>query len=748
MPSLAASLDRIAMGQLGRLQRALLPDYNLKASAYWWTMVLLGAATIAYSLLHVSQLPTDTHWQLIACGVIATLAGAFPLRIPRSTNSFAAGEIFIFLLLLLHGPAAAALASAGEALVGSWRTSKRWSSRLASPAMAAVAMFMAGSLLHWALAELKARDLFNEGVLLTASMLFAITYFVFNTLLVTLVVNLKRNEWPRLRTFLGSFGWVGFTYAGSALVAALLELTFQSFGIGVLVAAVPIIAMLLTTLHYYFRQQESDDRVLEARMQAAEREAVRTTQHLRELEHIAYHDSLTSLANRNRFNECLLQALENQRADPSRHFAVMYLDFDRFKLINDSLGHGAGDELLLKVARRIQQHVRPTDVLARLGGDEFAILTEHINNREQTVALAERLQEVLREPLQIAGKEITTSASIGITFSDFGYRTPEEVLRDADLAMYKAKAKGKAQFALFDSSLHKQATEQLSLEGDLRRALVSGQLSLVFQPIYELAPRRLIAFEALLRWHHPQRGLVGPATFIPLAEESGLIEPLSRWVLQRACKQLSAWHAQYPRMARIGMHMNASSKDFASVTFSNRVSDTLARLALAPSLLTLEITENALMERMDTAATTMTQLRALGVGLSIDDFGTGYSSLSYLSRLPINSLKIDRSFVSQLQGSAENSEIVRAVITLGASLGKQVIAEGIESAAQLGHLEQLHCGHGQGFLLAEPLTVRQASALLAGISAQSGVPAPAAEQLASKLPLSLRRQAKLLLPTH
>jgi predicted signal transduction protein with EAL and GGDEF domain len=401
---------------------------------------------------------------------------------------------------------------------------------------------------------------------------------------------------------------------------------------------------------------------------------------------------------------------------------------------------------LLKVARRIQQHVRPTDVLARLGGDEFAILTEHINNREQTVALAERLQEVLREPLQIAGKEITTSASIGITFSDFGYRTPEEVLRDADLAMYKAKAKGKAQFALFDSSLHIQATEQLSLEGDLRRALVSGQLSLVFQPIYELAPRRLIAFEALLRWHHPQRGLIGPATFIPLAEESGLIEPLSRWVLQRACKQLSAWHAQYPRMARIGMHMNASSKDFASVTFSKRVSDTLEQLALKPSLLTLEITENALMERMDTAAATMTQLRQLGVGLSIDDFGTGYSSLSYLSRLPINSLKIDRSFVSQLQGSAENSEIVRAVITLGASLGKQVIAEGIESAAQLGHLEQLHCGHGQGFLLAEPLTVRQASALLAGMSAQTGAAAPTADRQASRLPLALRRQAKLLLP--
>jgi diguanylate cyclase (GGDEF)-like protein/PAS domain S-box-containing protein len=876
MPGLATSANRVATaGAWRRLNHALLPDYNRKATAYWWTMVLLGAVTIAYSLLRVAALPGDTLWQPIAGVVIATLAGAFPLRIPRSTNSFAAGEIFIFLLLLLFGPAAAALASAGEALVGSWLTSKRWSSRIASPAMAAVAMFLAGSLLHWTVAELKARALFNEGMLLAASMVFAIAYFVVNTLLVTLVGHLKRNEWPQLRVFLGSFGWVGFTYSGSALIAALLELTFQSFGVGVLIAAVPIITMLLTTLHYYFRQQEASDRIREARMQAAERETARTTQHLRELElsekrfqsafahaaigmvlvstegrvlqanralsvllgrdgatlpgllfgdllcredagllndqlqrvlsreveafavelrcadphgrdiwvslhcgffaddvstepclifqvhditarrraeghlqHIAYHDSLTNLANRNRFNECLLQALENQRSEPSRHFAVMYLDFDRFKLINDSLGHGAGDEFLIKVARRIQQHVRPSDVLARLGGDEFAILSEQINNTHHAVALAERLQTVLREPLLIAGKEISTSASIGITFSDFGYRTPEEVLRDADLAMYKAKAKGKAQFALFDISLHKQATEQLSLESDLRHAIGGGELSLVFQPIYELTARRLVAFEALVRWSHPQRGLIHPVTFIPLAEESGLIEPLSTWVLEQACGQLRAWQTQHPRMAHIGMHINASSKDFASTKFARLVSETLDGLDLRPSLLTLEITENALMERMESAAETMRQLRQLGVGLSIDDFGTGYSSLSYLSRLPINSLKIDRSFVRQMQGSAEDSEIVRAVITLGASLGKQVIAEGIETEGQARRLEQLGCGHGQGFLLAEPLSVRQVSAMLAGLSGEPAVQLLPADPRAADLPLVLRGAAASLVDIY
>jgi diguanylate cyclase (GGDEF)-like protein/PAS domain S-box-containing protein len=857
------------------LHRALLPDYNRKAAVYWWTMVLMGAVVLTASVRSVAALATPQILQIAAGVAVATLAGFFPVRVPRSKNSFAAGEIYIFLLLAIHGPPAAVLGAACEAGLGAYRTSKRWSSRICSPAIAGLAMFVCGWMFDVTGKVLRPTGLLGPGGFMLLLMLLGAIYAFVNSTLITAVAKLKRGEAVTIGNWFGEWGWVGLTFTSAGALASLLFLTFKQFGVPVLIVSVPMLAMFLTTLHYFLAQQASAESERAARVEAAEKVAAQAAQHVHELEqsekrfqsafthasigmalvstecrvlqanralavllgrdvaaiagrpfteflfaddagmlqeqlsrivrrdveafslevrcrdangreiwvslhcgffadssptepclifqvhdvtarrraegrlqHIAYHDSLTNLANRSRFNECLLQALQNQREDPSRHFAVMYLDFDRFKLINDSLGHGAGDEFLLKVARRIQEHVRPNDVLARLGGDEFAILTEDVGNTNHAVALAERLQLVLRKPLQIAGKEVSTSASIGITYSDVGYRTPEEVLRDADLAMYKAKAKGKAQFALFDSSLHRRATEQLSLEGDLRRAIEAGELSLVFQPIYQVMPRRLVSFEALVRWNHPQRGLISPATFIPLAEESGLIEPLSHWVLESVCSQLRAWHARLPHATRIGMHMNASSRDFATSSFASRVATTLERSNLRPSLLTLEITENALMARMDQAADTMKQLRQLGVGLSIDDFGTGYSSLSYLSMLPINSLKIDRSFVNQLQGSAENSEIVRAVITLGASLGKQVIAEGVETEAQLEHLQRLGCSHCQGFLLAEPLTARQATELIDSLSAQPAAPVKEVGASGPELLFNAEREVKRLLRIH
>ncbi len=872
-----AHRNLIEQGQRGllALHRALLPDYNRKATLFWWTMVALGAVCLTLSIRSLTALQAPQLVQIAAGVLVATLAGLFPVRIPRSKNSFAAGEIYVFLLLAIHGPPAAVVGAACEAALGAYRSSKRWSSRFASPAITGVAMFACAWMFEAMSKTLHAAVPLNPGGLLLSMMTLGAIYAFVNTVLVSLVATLKRSDPVTLGNWFRDWGWVGLTYTSAGALASLLFLTFKQFGIPVLIVSVPMLAMFLATLHYFFGQQAAAERERAARVEAAEKVAAQAAQHVRDLEqsekrfqsafthasigmalvstdcrvlqanralsvllghevaaiagrpftdflfaddagllheqlarivrreveafslevrcrdangreiwvslhcgffadssptepclifqvhdvtarrraegrlqHIAYHDSLTNLANRSRFNECLLQALQNQREDPSRHFAVMYLDFDRFKLINDSLGHTAGDEFLLKVARRIQEHVRPNDVLARLGGDEFAILTEDVGNTNHAVALAERLQMVLRKPLQIAGKEVSTSASIGITYSDVGYRTPEEVLRDADLAMYKAKAKGKAQFALFDSSLHRKATEQLSLEGDLRRAIEAGELSLVFQPIYQVVPRRLVSFEALVRWNHPQRGLVSPSTFIPVAEESGLIEPLSHWVLESVCAQLRAWHARLPHATRIGMHMNASSRDFATPNFATRVATTLDRSNLRPSLLTLEITENALMARMDQAAETMKQLRQLGVGLSIDDFGTGYSSLSYLSVLPINSLKIDRSFVNQLQGSAENSEIVRAVITLGASLGKQVIAEGVETEAQLEHLQRLGCSHCQGFLLAEPLSARQATALIDGLSAQPAAPGKEAGATGPELLFNAEREVKRLLRIH
>ena len=822
-----------------RLHGALMPDYNRKATTYWWTMVSIGALVLLHCAGQVAALPREALLQIIAGAAIATLAGFFPVRIPRSTNSFAAGEIFIFLVLLLHGPAAASLAAAGEALVGSWRTSKRWTSRIASPAMAIVSMFIAGTLLDSALTLLRTRGWYSDGLLMTAAMVFSIVYFVLNTVLATLVIHLKRNQPLVLREMLSNFAWVAIAYAGSASVAGLLFLTVAQSGPGVLMAVVPIVGMLLATLHFFFRQQEADEAMRRSRVEAAEREAAQSALHVRALEmseqrfhaafthasigmalvgtdgavrqvnramtslfgaeeesligqplaalihdgdaetftaqlgrinrreadainlelrcrhrdgsdvwvaldgsffddaggeaaslivqmqditarrsaearlqHIAFHDSLTGLPNRARFHEHLAQAIEHAQQDPERRFAVMFLDFDRFKLINDSMGHSAGDAFLIQVARRIRENVRPGDVVARLGGDEFAVLCVDIEREAHAVTLAERLQLVLAAPLQIGGTEIATSASIGITFSAIGYQLPEEVLRDADIAMYRAKAAGKARHALFDASLHQQVSDRVRLEGDLRRAIENGQLTVAYQPLFNLGTGRLTGFEALARWQHPTQGLISPATFIPIAEETALIGPLTDFVLDTACRQLKLWQARSDGFSELSMQVNVSGNDIAHSGFAQRVTRAIVAARLNPSQLTLELTENVLMDRVDGAVDTLTRLRELGVGLSIDDFGTGYSSLSYLSSLPIDSLKIDASFVRGMRSGSKEAEVVRAILTLGASLGKSVIAEGIETESQYDQLRGMGCESGQGFHLSRPLVAENVELLL------------------------------------
>ena len=829
-----------------RLHRALMPDYNRKATTYWWFMVLLGAAILAHTLHTLVALPAS-GWVQVGVGVaIAMLAGFFPVRIPRSTNSFAAGEIFIFLLLLLHGPAAATLAAGGEALIGSWRTSKRWTSRIASPAMASVAMLSTGSLLEAVIAASRTQGHYSAGLLLAATMLCAVLHFLLNTVLLTAVPYLKRNQWPTPRELFGSFGWVGITFAGSASVACLLFLTFQQSGVGVLMAAAPIIAMLLATLHYFFRQQEADETVRQSRLDAVERESELAARHMGELQlserrfhsafthasigmalmsfdgqllkvntalrtllglndsqtvaqhlfsdfvdardvvslnehlvrlnsehigsfaiemrlrhrdavevwstvhgslfseadsaapclilqvqditarrkaeaglhHIAFHDSLTGLPNRRRFHEHVVQALERTRMNPQRQFGLMFLDFDRFKLINDSLGHAVGDEFLVAVTRRIQQHVRPDDIVARLGGDEFGILAEDLDCERYAMTLADRLLEALRQPFQVAGTEITTSASIGITFSGMGYTTPEAMLRDADTAMYKAKTTGKARYALFDTALHTEVSHRMRLEGDLRRALAAGQLSVAYQPLFELATGRVTGFEALARWNHPELGAVSPVTFIAVAEDAGMIMPLTDFVLRNACQQLRVWQLRDDSYADLNMHVNLSGNDIAHPGLVARVTAALVEARLEPQHLTLELTENILMERLEAALPTLTELRRLGIGLSVDDFGTGYSSLRHLSTLPVNSLKIDRAFVADLQRGSNEAAVVRAIVLLGNSLGKSIVAEGIETAAQMEQLRQMGCASGQGFHMSRPLAPELVDKMLEGMAAR------------------------------
>jgi diguanylate cyclase (GGDEF)-like protein/PAS domain S-box-containing protein len=432
-----------------------------------------------------------------------------------------------------------------------------------------------------------------------------------------------------------------------------------------------------------------------------------------ELHHIAYHDSLTDLANRNCFNERLEVAVEHTRLDASLRFAVMFLDLDRFKVVNDSLGHIAGNALLREVARRLSESVRPGDLVARLGGDEFAVLLEQVHEPGDAMALAQRLLTAMSAPMTINGTEVMPGASIGITLSDLGYRTSDEVLRDADLAMYAAKADGRRRVMLFDQSMHERIAEKLKLEGDLRRAIGEGQLSLVFQPLYDLAPHRLSGFEALARWVHPERGPIAPDVFIALAEESGHIEALTAWVINRAVEQLAAWRGAHVGTGHLDMHVNISGRDLGNAGLLPMVREVLQRHAVPAQRLTLEITETTLMGKLEVALGALHALRDVGCKFSIDDFGTGYSSLAYLSTLPIDSLKIDRSFVMGMDRQAQNVEIVRAVVNLGRSLGKKIIAEGIETVEQLATLKELGVEVGQGYLLSRPLRADHVPALFA-----------------------------------
>jgi len=836
------------------LHAALMPDYNRKAATYWWLMAGLGLCAFGIAAMQVAALAPSAQARVAIGCVVAMLAGLYPVRIPGSKNSFAAGEIFIFLLLLMHGPAAAVLAAAGEAFVGSMRSSKRWTSRLVSPAVAALAMAAAGGTLQAALHGLRALGSLNEVALLTVAMTFAIAYFVLNTALITVIPYLKRNEPMRLRALIGSFGWVGITYAASSLIAGLLFLTFEQVGIGVLTAAVPIIAMLLAMLHVYFRKRELDDAAHRVRLEAAEREAEQTARHLSELgvseqrfhsafsnaaigmalvsvnglvlqanaamqalvgrserdlvgrefggivhagdaaalaerlarcalgdaaapielrishpqghevwvsihtgtfadgaiavprlilqaqditarrsaegrlHHIAYHDSLTGLANRVRFRDSLAAAIERGRSAPQRGFAVMYLDFDRFKLINDTLGHSAGDQFLVTAAQRIVRQVRPGDIVGRLGGDEFAILIEQGADEQMALALAERLQRSLREPFQVQGTEVNSSASIGITFSSVGYQTPDEVLRDADIAMYRAKSAGRARHALFDTALRSQLSEQVRLEADLRQALDQDQITLAFQPIFDLASGRIVSFEALARWTHAERGPVPPQRFIAVAEESGLIGRLTERILSLACEQLRRWQASTGD-ALLGVQVNLSGIDLCHGALATHVSNLLRMHGIEASQLTLEITESKLMTQLERALETLTRLRDIGVGISVDDFGTGYSSLSYLSTLPISSLKVDRSFVNHMMNATQDAEIVRAIISLGNALGKTVIAEGIETSSQLAQLRARGCCYGQGYFLAQPMSADEAQLLLR--AEREGATAPTGGDLES-----------------
>jgi len=704
--------------------------------------------------------------------------------------------------------------------------------------MAALAMHGCGSAFAMAQAHLPP-DTAQVGLLFVLLLLMSLAYFAAGSLLMGSLIRLKRGEPIQPLQIFREHSWLALGYAGSASIAGLLHTTFGRFEVSVIFAAAPIIAVLLATVHVYFRHAEDEARIRAERVGAAERAAADSARHLAELresedrfqsafthaavgmvlvsadgrvvqanaslarmlgcaeaelagteiaqlfhpdddaalqaqlrdildgkattfamelrcrhareievwaslngsvftarpplsrclilqlqditarrraearlQHIAYHDGLTDLANRNYFLEQLTRVIAVVRRHPERRFAVLFLDFDRFKLVNDSLGHNAGDALLIELARRMKAVLRPNDVIARLGGDEFAIVVEDMNADREVVKLAERLQDIFAEPLFLNGVAVSTSASIGITTSTFGYDTPHQVMRDADTAMYRAKAQGKGRYAIFDSALHAEVAAQLWLEGELRRAVSDTALDLAYQPIYALDTGRLTGFEVLARWTHIKKGPIPPDRFIRVAEETGLIVPLGTWALETACRQFGLWARREAEGQALAVHVNVSGVQLVQPDFPARVRRAIEAARIEPAQLVIELTESVLIEKLAVALPHLKSLRELGVRVSIDDFGTGYSSFSMLHELPINEIKIDRSFVARLGADENGQEVVRAILTLGRTLGKTMVAEGIENAVQLRQLVEMKCDKGQGFFLGSPATPIEATLII------------------------------------
>ncbi len=429
--------------------------------------------------------------------------------------------------------------------------------------------------------------------------------------------------------------------------------------------------------------------------------ALANTRFQERLAYQAFHDPVTDLPNRALFLDRLRHA-QARMARVATRYALVFIDLDRFKVVNDSLGHGAGDDLLVQVTGRLQQTLRSGDTLARFGGDEFVVLLEDLDSEAEAVAIVERLLDSLAEPFLLAERELIVTASAGVVIGDGSHLGPDECVREGDVAMYRAKARGGGCFEVFRHDVEGGGLPRLDLEIDLRRALAEGELELHYQPVVRTQGQAVVAVEALVRWRHPVRGLVPPGEFIPLAEETGLILPLGRFVLEEACRQVGDWRRAHPELDGLVASVNLSPRQFRQADLDQQVAEALAHGGLDAASLCLEVTEGVMVDDVEAATSTLNRLKALGVSISVDDFGTGYSSLAYLKRFPIDYVKIDRSFVAGLDEKVD-SEIVRSVIRLAAAIGIDVVAEGVETADQLVRLEALGCPLVQGYHVARPL---------------------------------------------
>jgi diguanylate cyclase (GGDEF)-like protein len=702
---------------------------------FMWLIVAAGAAACLYSAYELHGGIVDGYF-LILTVITAVIGSRIAIRIPRINLNITVDDTFVFIAMLHYGGERAVMIGALAGICSALRISRKVRTVAFGGAALACAVFVTAKVLTLTFGSPTALFAHGSSVTIIGLCLMGLVQYLVHTGIGATASALRSNEsvW---RMWSRNFLWISISYFSGAAGAGFIVSSFGTPRFWAFLVSIPIIIIVYFSYDRYMREVKASARYAEeaerARAEAEHERAEQAERHVQELNayiseqerisrvleetkehfrHAAFHDSLTGLPNRAMFTELLKAEIESSKRHNDHLFAVLFLDLDRFKNINDSLGHTHGDLLLVAFAERLERTLRPIDTLARFGGDEFAILLSGMTDATDAVRVAQRIHDELTQPFTLDKNSAFATASIGIALSSSGYDRPEDILRDADTAMYRAKENGKARYEVFDHGMHARAVSRLQLESDLRQAVEQKEFCVYYQPIVSLETGRLAGFEALVRWNHPRRGLVSPADFIPVAEETGLIVPIGEWVLTEACARVREWQLAFPSHRSLSLSVNLSARQVAQADLLDRIKEALENSKLAAHCLKLEITESVVMENAEAAALMFKQLRALGVQLSIDDFGTGYSSLSYLHRFPLNYLKIDRSFVSRMTTDSENA-IVRTISTLARNLGMEVIAEGIETEEQYQQLRLLGCEFGQGFLFSQPVDGKSVLHLLA-----------------------------------
>jgi diguanylate cyclase (GGDEF)-like protein len=700
-----------------------------------WLIVAAGTACVLYAAFTLPTGIIDGYFLLLTL-VTAVLGSRIAIRIPKISGNITVDDTFVFITLLLYGGEAAVMIGALAGICSALRISRKVRTVAFASAALSCSVLATSTVLKFTFGS--TTNLINNGASLAviALCVMGLVQYLIHTGIGAAATAIKARE-SLWRMWTRNFLWMSISYFAGAAGAGFIVRSLGTTRFWAFLICIPIIIIVYFSYDRYMREVKASARHAEeaerARAEAEHERAEQAERHVQELNnyiveqerisrvleetkehfrHAAFHDSLTGLPNRAMFTELLKAEIETSKRRSDHMFAVLFLDLDRFKNINDSLGHTHGDLLLVAFAERLEKVLRPVDTLARFGGDEFAILLSGMTDPTDTVRVAQRIQDELTQPFVLDKNSAFATASIGIALSTSGDDRPEDILRDADTAMYRAKENGKARYELFDHGMHARAVSRLQLESDLRRAVEQKEFSVFYQPIVCLQTGRLSGFEALVRWNHPRRGLVSPGDFIPVAEETGLIVPIGQWVLNEACNHIRECQSYSPSHRSLSLSVNLSARQVAQPDLLEQIKQALATSKLNPHCLKLEITESVVMENAEAAALMFKQLRSLGVQLSIDDFGTGYSSLSYLHRFPLNYLKIDRSFVMRLTTDNDNA-IVRTISTLARNLGMEVIAEGIETEEQYQQLKMLGCEYGQGYLFSRPVDNNGVRLLLA-----------------------------------